>query len=82
MAAHALGLDGAAVQLEAHLHKLLLYEPGGQFSLEGDTEKEPGLTMSKKLHKVNVPICVKIRSSIHVHTIFLNFKNTHIENLG
>jgi len=42
-AVRALGLDGAAVQLEAHLYKLLLYELDGHFSLHRDTEKEPGM---------------------------------------
>jgi hypothetical protein len=42
-AVHALGLDGASLQLEPHLYKLLLYEPGGHFKVHRDTEKEPGM---------------------------------------
>lgn len=40
-AMRVLGLDGAALQLEAHLYKLLLYEVDGHFALHRDTKKEP-----------------------------------------
>ncbi|KAG0556322.1 hypothetical protein KC19_11G044100 [Ceratodon purpureus] len=42
-AVRALGLDGAALQLEPHFYKLLLYEDGGHFNVHRDTEKEPGM---------------------------------------
>jgi hypothetical protein len=42
-AVRALGLDGAALQLEPHLYKLLMYGPGGHFKVHRDTEKEPGM---------------------------------------
>ncbi|KAG0613503.1 hypothetical protein M758_6G108300 [Ceratodon purpureus] len=39
----SMGLVGDAAQLEAHLYKLLFYEPGGHFSVHRDTEKEKGM---------------------------------------
>ena len=42
-AVSALGLNGASMQLEAHLYKLLLYEEGGHFKVHRDTEKEKGM---------------------------------------
>lgn len=45
-AVRALGLDGAGVQVEAHLYKLLLYEEGGHFAFHRDTEKEKGMFAS------------------------------------
>ena len=38
----ALGVDAVA-DVEARLHKLLLYQPGGHFVPHRDTEKEPGM---------------------------------------
>ena len=34
---------GGHSAVEAHLYKLLLYEPGGFFKSHRDTEKEPGM---------------------------------------
>lgn len=39
----ALGLDGAEMELETHLDKLLLYEAGGHFTFHVDTEKGKGV---------------------------------------
>ncbi|KAG0569730.1 hypothetical protein KC19_6G112200 [Ceratodon purpureus] len=39
----SMGLVGDSAQLEAHLYKLLFYEPGGHFSVHRDTEKEKGM---------------------------------------
>ena len=40
----ALDLDGASMQLDAHLHhKLLLYKEGGHFKVHRDIEKEKGM---------------------------------------
>ncbi len=41
-AMHQLGLDAAAVGLDIHLYKLLLYETGGHFVKHLGTSKEPG----------------------------------------
>ena len=38
----ALGLDGAARQLEVHLSNVLLYEAGSHFTFHNDTETEKG----------------------------------------
>ena len=37
-AVRALGLNGPEVQLEAHLHKLVLFEKGGHFTFHRDNE--------------------------------------------
>lgn len=42
-ACEALGVNAAALQVQAHLHDLLLYEAGGHFKPHRDTEKEPGM---------------------------------------
>ncbi|KAG2442484.1 hypothetical protein HXX76_002570 [Chlamydomonas incerta] len=42
-AATALGVSGGGASVEAHLYKLLVYEPGGHFTAHRDTEKEPGM---------------------------------------
>lgn len=39
----ALGLNGVGMQLEAHLHELLLYESGDFFTFLKDTEKDKGI---------------------------------------
>ena len=39
----ALGLDAAALGIEAHLYKMLVYERDGHFKKHKDTEKEVGM---------------------------------------
>ena len=41
-----LGLPTDALAVEAHLYKMLLYEPGGHFKKHRDTEKETGTVYS------------------------------------
>ena len=41
-----LGLPTDALAVEAHLYKMLLFEPGGHFKKHRDTEKETGTVYS------------------------------------
>jgi hypothetical protein len=42
----ALGLDAAALGVQARLYKLVAYQPNGHFKPHKDTEKEPGDTIT------------------------------------
>lgn len=42
-----LGMPNAALAVEAHLYKMLLYEPGGHFKKHRDSEKETGIAPLK-----------------------------------
>jgi hypothetical protein len=48
----ALGLDAAALGVQARLYKLVAYQPNGHFKPHKDTEKEPG-SCTDALHLCN-----------------------------